>query len=88
MNLEQRQELKVMLLSQKPIQYGIDRNIWTGKIVSSVIESRTGVRLQTTRIYEILSELNLSHQKAHRDYENADKEQQKNFISTLKKTSD
>ncbi len=30
-----------MLLSQKPTDYGIDRNIWTGKILSSVIELRT-----------------------------------------------
>lgn len=85
LNLEQRQEIKIMLLSQKPTDYGIDRNIWS-KILSSVIELRWAVKLQTTRIYEILSELNLSHQKAHRDYENADEEQQKHFISTLKKT--
>lgn len=77
LNAEQRQELKIMLLEQKPTDYGIDRNIWTGGIIISVIESRWGVKWQTTRIYEILSELNLSHQKAHRDYENADKEQQK-----------
>lgn len=86
LNLEQRQDLKIMLLEQKPTDYGIDRNIWTGEIIRSVMESRWGVKLQTTRIYEILSELNLSHQKAHRDYENADKEQQKSFIATLKKT--
>lgn len=29
LNLEQRQELKIMLLEQKPTDYGIDRNIWT-----------------------------------------------------------
>ncbi len=84
-NSEQRQELKIMLLEHKPIDYGIDRNIWTGKILSSVIELRWGVKLKTTRIYEILNELNLSRQKAHRDYANADKEQQNVFVSTLKK---
>lgn len=72
-----------MLLEQKPTDYGIDRNIWTGEIIRSVMESRWGVKLQTSRIYEILSELNLSHHKPHRDYENADKQQQKSFISTL-----
>lgn len=87
LDLEQRKELKIMLLSQKPTDYGIDKNIWTGKIISSVIESRWGVKLQKTRIYEILSELNLSHQKLHRDYENADKEQQKDFISTKKNSN-
>lgn len=74
-----------MLLTKKPIDYGIDRNIWTGEIISSVIESLWGVKLKKTRIYEILSELKLSHQKAHRDYANAEPEQQKSFVSTLKK---
>ena len=71
LNLEQKQELKKMLLSEKPIDYGIDRNIWTGKIISKIIELRWGVKLKTARIYEILNELNLSYQKAHRDYANA-----------------
>jgi len=44
-----------------------------------------GVKLKTTRIYEILNELNLSYQKAPRDYANASKEEQKVFISSLKK---
>lgn len=69
-----------MLLSDKPIDYGIDRNIWTGKVISNIIELRWGVKLKSTRIYEILNELNLSYQKDHRDYANADKEQQKLFI--------
>lgn len=75
LNSEQRLKLKRMLLEQKPTDYGIDRNIWTGKIISSVIEFSWGIKLKTTRIYEILDELKLSHQKAHRDYENTDKEQ-------------
>ena len=33
----------------------------------------------------MLNELNLSYQKAHRDYANASEEQQKTFISNLKK---
>ena len=41
-----------------------------GKVISNVIELRWGVELKTTRIYEILNELNLSYQKAHRDYAN------------------
>lgn len=28
LNLKQRQQLKIMLLFHKPIDYGIDRNIW------------------------------------------------------------
>ncbi len=43
LNPEQQLELKQMLLEQKPIDYGIDRYIWTGKIISQVIHSRWGV---------------------------------------------
>ena len=74
-----------MILEELPRDYGVDRNIWTGKIISNVIELRWGVKLKTTRIYEILNELNLSYQKAHRDYANASQEQQKTFILSLKK---
>ncbi|MDY7006001.1 MAG: winged helix-turn-helix domain-containing protein [Cyanobacteriota bacterium] len=70
-----------MLLEELPRNYGIDRNIWTGKIIRSVLESRWGVKLKTTIIYEILKQLNLSYQKTHRDYANANKEEQKTFIS-------
>lgn len=82
----QRQELKEMLLFSKPTDYGIDRNIWTGKIICNVIQQKWGVELKNSRVYEILDELHLSHQKAHRDYANADKEKQRAFVSTLKKT--
>jgi transposase len=81
----QQLELKKMLLEQKPTDYGIDRYIWTGKIISQVIQQRWGVTLKDTRIYEILDQLNLSHQKAHRDYANADKRLQQQFVEALKK---
>jgi transposase len=82
---EQQLELKKMLLEQKPTDYGIDRYIWTGKIISQVIDSRWGVTLKDTRIYEILEQLNLSHQKGHRDYANADQRLQQQFVESLKK---
>ena len=85
LNLEQQLELKKMLLEQKPTDYGIDRYIWTGKIISAVIQQRWGIELKNSRIYEIIDALNLSHQKAHRDYVNADPECQKQFVLTLKK---
>lgn len=87
LNFELQQELKKMLLEQKPTDYGIDRYIWTGQIICTVIQLRWGVDLKDSRIYEILEELNLSHQKAHRDYANADPQKQTRFVETLKKTS-
>ena len=85
LNESQQMELKKMLLESSPTDYGIDRTIWTGKIISKVIAQRWGVSLKDSRIYEILDSAKLSHQKAHRDYANADKERQKQFLDTLKK---
>ena len=82
---EQKAEMKLMLLEQKPTDYGIDRQIWTGKIIKEVIQQRWQVELKDSRIYDILKKMGLSHQKAHRDYENADSEQQQKFITTIKK---
>ena len=82
---EQKVELKRMLLENKPTDYSIDRQLWTGKIIAEVIKQRWDVDLQDSRIYTILKELGLSHQKAHRDYENADRLVQQEFVSSLKK---
>jgi transposase len=95
LNPEQQQEVKRMVLNDRPTKYGIDREIWTGKIIVEVIKQRWGVDLRTSRIYEILDNLNLSHQKAHRDclaveprrYENADPAKQKKFVKILKKNA-
>lgn len=85
MSAEQKQQLKTMLEEQKPTDYGIDRYIWTGRTIIEVIKVRWDVELKDSRIYQILDELGMSHQKAHRDYENADPEAQKEFVATVKK---
>lgn len=75
-----------MLLEQTPIDYGIDRNLWTAKIMIEIIQQKWNVSLKDSRVYEIIRELNLSHQKSHRDYANADKTRQKQFVNLFKKT--
>ena len=86
LNTTQKQQFKQMLLQQTPIDYGIDRNLWTAKIMMQIIEQKWNVRLKDSRIYEIIQELNLSYQRSHRDYANADKIKQKQFVELLKKT--
>ncbi len=66
LNEEQKQEIKQMLLEKTPRDYGIDRNLWTAKIIIQVIDSQWNVKLSDSRIYEIIQELNLSYQKGHR----------------------
>ena len=75
-----------MLLEQTPQDYGIDRNLWTAKIMIQVIDQKWNVQLKDSRIYEIIGELNLSYQRGHRDYANAERVQQKQFVKVLKKT--
>lgn len=82
---EQKQELKRIILKQSPRDYGISRNIWTGEIIIAVIQMKWDIVFKTSRIYEILDELGLSYQRAHRDYANADEAEQKEFVEVLKK---
>lgn len=87
LNPEQQQQLKVMVLTQRPTNYGYDRHLWTGAILSEVIEQQFGVRLKDSRVYEVLGELGLSYQRAHRDYANADPKAQKAWVEVVKKTA-
>lgn len=82
----QKQQIKQMLLEQTPIDYGIDRNLWTAKIIIQIIEQKWNIELSDSRIYQIIQELNLSYQRSHRDYANADKSKHKQFVELLKKT--
>ncbi len=74
-----------MILAQHPTDYGIDRQMWTGAILSEVIAQRWQVRLKDSRIYELLAELGLSYQRAHRDYANANRQAQQQWVETVKK---
>lgn len=40
-----------MLLEQTPIDYGIERNLWTAKIMIQVIDQKWNVKLKDSRIY-------------------------------------
>ena len=66
--------------------YGIERNLWTGAILATVIEQRWGVVLRDSRIYELLHQMGLSHQRGHRDYANAERQIQQQWVETVKKT--
>jgi transposase len=75
-----------MVLTQRPTDYGIERQMWTGAILCEVIAQRFEVQLKDSRIYELLDELGLSYQRAHRDYANADPKAQKEWVDRVKKT--
>jgi len=82
---QKKHELKRMLLEQRPTDYGIDQELWTANIIIEVMQKRWDIELKDSRVYEILEEMGLSHQKAHRDYVNASPEAQQQFVEVVKK---
>lgn len=76
-----------IIRERKPDQFGLDANRWTGEVVAEVLLRLWGVALRDSRIYQILDELGLSYQKAHRDYAEASPEAQAQFMETVKKNN-
>jgi len=50
LSAEQQQQLKAMVMTQRPIDYGIERQMWTGAILSEVIAQRFEVQLKDSRM--------------------------------------
>lgn len=80
---EQSSEFKKIILSKKPFEMGLEGNIWTGKLMCKYLE-KTYLIIYQSGIYDLLERLNLTHQKAHADYGNANKEEQIKFVNELK----
>ena len=84
---DQRGKLAVMLTDQQPCDVGLAAYIWTAALIKELIKQEFDVDYQTSGIYKLLYRMGFSHQKAHRDYANACKQEQRAFIDTLKKTA-
>jgi len=85
LNQEQKQQLQACLLDKQPADFGLDGYIWTAKLIAAFVKQAFGVTYQPSGIYKLLDRMGLSHQRAHRDYGNANKEEQEQFIALLKK---
>jgi len=84
---EKKEKFKQVVLTQSPQDYGMEDLVWTGKTLVQFLSQEWQVRYKPRRVYDILSELNLSHQRAHRDYADADPRQQRKYGKRLKKTT-
>jgi transposase len=87
LDAEQKKELLRIMTEDTPQDHGADRFIWTAEVLIEIIKKKWEVSLHDSRVYEILHELGLSHQRAHRDYANADPVAQKAFVAQVKKKS-
>lgn len=80
---EQALAFKEILLTKRPNEVGLEGNIWTGEIMRVYLKLTYGVEYKSG-IYDLLERLNLTHQKSHLDYGNAEPEKQAAFIEELK----
>lgn len=68
---------------QKPSDYGYQQNIFTGKILVELVEKQWQVKLSDQTIYNLLARHGFSYQRGHRDYDNADPQQQRAYGQEL-----
>jgi transposase len=68
LNATHQKVLRYIVLHKAPADYGIDTYAWTGRAIQDLLQQKWQIMLGLTRIYELLYELGLSHQRAHRDY--------------------
>ncbi len=82
---EQAADFKDILITKRPEEVGLEGNLWTGRIMCHYLNQTYGV-VYKSGIYDLLERLNLSHQRSHADYGNADPSQQSAFLTDLKDT--
>lgn len=92
LNNQKKRLLKYIILYKNPSDYpdyDLVGYVWTLEILRVFLLKKWDVKLKKSRIHEILDkDLNLSFQKFHRDYANADKNKQKEFASDLQNRLD
>ena len=85
--LTSAQELsfKQTILTKAPFECAFEGNLWTGELMRQFIKREFQIDYKSG-IYNLLDRLNLSHQKAHSDYQNASRDEQLEFIEDFKQT--
>lgn len=86
LNQEQKAELEQIMLESKPCEFGYGAYIWTGDLVKQLIKDKFNV-IYKSGVYDLLKRMGFTHQRAHNDYANADKDQQRQFMEDVKKNS-
>ncbi len=80
---EQEQVFKQTIITKAPFECEFEGNLWNSHLMRQFIKREFAVEF-SSGIYDLLKRLNLSHQKAHSDYQNADQNAQIEFIEDFK----
>lgn len=79
----QQQPIVQMIEDQSPPDYGYPQYIFTGQILVELIDRLWGIQVCDQTVYNLLDRQGFSYQRGHRDYENADPEQQHAYAKRL-----
>jgi transposase len=85
LTVSQAQAFKTVLLTSAPQDQGLEGRIWTGHLMKQYLKNTYQVEYRSG-VYDLLERLNLSHQKGHPDYANADADQQQAFLQDFTQT--
>lgn len=81
----QTSDFRNIILTTHPTKHGFNANIWTANVMIDYLKQTYNVTYKSG-IYDLLDRLNLSHQRAHCDYINADPQAQSDFITAFENT--
>lgn len=85
-HLTEAQQLALIAILEKesPTDYGYEQHIFTGQILTELVKMKWEISVSDQTIYNILHRHKFSYQRAHRDYENADPQEQAEYAEKLK----
>jgi transposase len=84
---EQEAELKNLLSTRLPSEYGFNTATWTGPLLIEWIKSNYKIIYKKAQVYNIIKKLGFSYQKGKGIFPEADKNKQASFKEALKKTA-
>jgi transposase len=84
---EQEAELKNLLSSHLPSDYGFNTATWTGPLLIEWIKSHYSITYKKAQVYNIIKKLGFSYQKSKGIFPETDKNKQASFKEALKKTA-
>ena len=84
---EEDEQLRQILLTEKPEKYGYNTGTWTGPLVIEYVKKEFGVTYKKSNIYNIIKSLGFTYQKGRGIYPETDPVAQEEFTEALKKTN-
>lgn len=82
----QKQKISMVIKGESPTNFGFNTETWTGPLLINWIKKEFKIEYKKAQIYNIIKSLGFSYQRGKGIFPEADKYQQAQFKSTLKKT--